>query len=196
MSQRTPGREARREQLQKRRSGGGLRSSEIIEQARLEEEKKVGRGVSPALVGSLAGLAAGGAGLPASIAGLAAGGGQDAIQRTGEEGETEREETFFQRALQGEDFFSLPTSTKASIGKLMQRLNVLEKAGKPWQDRSVQSLVRGIRKLVGGGGLVERETARFERGEPQGAAQPQGTASGAEQQLLSMLDSISKEFLS
>jgi hypothetical protein len=205
MSDRAPGREAQREKLASRRSSGGLRESEVLEQERLEQEKSGGRGISPSLIGAAGGLAATGlkrAGLPgAALAAteLISGAGGEEIAETEEVETSGATPSFFERAMEGISFFDLSDELKPNVGKLMKRLDSLEGQGTKWSDKSVQKIVRGLKKMVKGEGILynpkyQPKPRASERGTAlSGATGATGTS--ADDQLIALLDQFSQRFL-
>jgi hypothetical protein len=70
---------------------------------------------------------------------------------------------FFEMAMQGVDFLSLPEKSKGMVGQLMKKLDVMESQGFSWKDRAVQSAARAIKKIVSKSGTEEQEQNRPEK---------------------------------
>ena len=98
---------------------------------------------------------------------------------------------FFEMAMQGVDFLSLPEKSKGMVGQLMKKLDAMESQGFSWKDRAVQSTARAIKKIVSKSGVVEEETERFRSGYPeqQGKKQP-----SADDQLAMLIQEYKSQF--
>ena len=105
---------------------------------------------------------------------------------------------FFEMAMQGVDFLSLPAKSKGMVGQLMKKLDAMESQGFSWKDRAVQSTVRAIKKIVSKTGTAEQEAQRFEKGYPQEqkeSQQQQGQQQlSADEQLAMLIQEYKSQF--
>lgn len=128
--------------------------------------------------------------------------GSSILKSKGIQSGVEKVGSYFQRAMEGVDFFSLPDSAKAKIGKISKILGNLEMQKVPYKDKSVQKNVKAIKKIISDKKtLAESETERFNEGYPQQATQatqqaqaPAPQQNNADIELANLLESISKRF--
>jgi len=164
------------------------------EKARVREREDEAKGAS-VLRGGVqlaAGAALAGAGPMGAIGSLLGIGGGGDGSETMSQAPAADGRNYFQRAMEGVSFFDLDDGLKAKVGSLKQRLDSMEQQGVPYEDRSVQNVVKAMRQLVGQQGMVEQESARFEMGQPQQMGGQQG--GNADEQAIAILQQIAQRF--
>jgi hypothetical protein len=111
-------------------------------------------------------------GIAGGLASLLSGSGQQEPQQQQAKQEPQQQQAqqgqqakprFFEMAMQGVDFLSLPEKSKGMVGQLMKKLDVMESQGFSWKDRAVQSAARAIKKIVSKSGTEEQEQNRPEK---------------------------------
>ena len=99
--------------------------------------------------------------------------------------------SFFEIAMEGQSFFDLPQQSKPSIGKLKKRIDELERQGVPFKDKSVQRIIKGLRKLTKFSDKYEpKQTSRQQQVNTEQVSQQ----SDMSVQFQGMMDAFLKEF--
>lgn len=170
---------------EKRRLAGkkSLTSAEQLKQQTLQQQD-TGSGIS---TGKLAALAGGAAGL----AGSQSQGLQDIIsQFTGGQAQEQpgRQQSFFERAMEGLSFLDLPDTAKTAVGPIMKQMDTLEAQGVQWEDQAVQRLANQARNMASESTMVGQEQARFD--EAYGQQPQQQQAGGGQEQLMAQMQAL------
>ena len=145
------------------RAQSGQATPDELKQLQEIEDARESRAKRSALLGLGAGAVAAGSGKIGEILGSLG-------QRTTQQAPISQPEiesrNYFQRAMEGVSFFDLDEGLKRRIGTLKKPLDNLEAQGVPWEDKTVQKLVRQMRRLVGEEGFVEQEAERVQAATP------------------------------
>ena len=192
------GRKQRREELGRQSNSQGMRQDQIREKTQLDEQVQDRPNISPSAIGGLAGLASQLGQQPGQPDQTDQQPSQDITELDQQldpqaeiDQQQERTPNFFQRAMEGVDFFDLDDTAKPKVASLKKMIDNLETQGAPWEDKSVQKIVKALRRSAGKGGIVAQEAKRFAQGAMKGAPQ-QG--SNIDSQLSALISSLTQKY--
>jgi len=97
-----------------------------------------------------------------------------------------REQSYFERAMEGLSFLDLPDTAKTAVGPIMKQMDTLEAQGVPWEDKVVQRLANQARNMASQPTMAGQEEARFQ----EAYGQPQQQAGGGQDQLMAQMQAL------